>query len=91
MIEPDFVIKRRDPVPAQTFACVGCQRDINLPLYRFDTVEAPPLCRWCQWHWSKGFGANVQGVTRGERRHMERVIALVALIQWEAKNASHAQ
>lgn len=84
----DIILTRRPPPPPpQTFICCGCKRDIALPSYRFDPIEAPPLCRHCQRHWSKSFGGNVQGCTRGERRHMERLIAVITMIQWEARNA----
>lgn len=87
MVEFDPVVTRREPPPLPPpFVCIICNntKQPDRSIYGID--ERPPMCRACQGHWGRGFGANFQGCTRGERRHMERLAALISAINWQVKN-----
>ncbi len=68
------------------FRCVACRNVIVPSPWPYDAHQRPPLCAYCTQHWGKGFGFNVCGVTRGDRRAMMKLASLVQLIDWEVKN-----
>lgn len=89
-----LVLLRREPPPdPPTFRCVGCGHIIQPAAFRWSPHrdEKPPLCGSCARHWGKGFGYNAICSTNGDRRVMQRLSALVALITWEAKNGHAAK
>lgn len=80
------IVTRREPPPLPPpFRCVICQTT-RIPDRWCGYEEKPPVCDQCSRHWGAGFGCNVQGCTRGERRDMQRLASLISSINWEIKN-----
>jgi len=87
-----FIITRRPEAEAEVFTCTICGHQHHHRRRWRETMadDRRPsgriVCRTCAAQWGKLPGANFSGLTRGDRRLLQRLDAFRSALQWEVLN-----
>lgn len=65
------------------FVCVICRREVRPSRWQWMTAQQrPPICRSCGI--MNGHQLRIPGMTRGDHRELQRLVAITAALRGEA-------
>lgn len=84
----DIKVTRRAFEPRAPFECAICEHSIEDRQFS-QSDHLPPLCDSCVRTW--GNAPKYCGLTRGDRKAIQRLSAVTNRLSWEAYNGKYSQ
>lgn len=87
-MEFDVLVTRRPFNPRPSFFCAVCEHLVEDRQFSF-SEHKPPVCDSCVRTW--GDAPKYSGLTRGDRKVIQRLSAVMNRITWETFNGKFAK